>query len=177
MKVDRQQADDRAGGRRHADEEGLAPRRLIFVDHDVEAGEAQRAGHREQERRDPAEVLGRVQVGDVEHERRRDAEVDEVGERIELGAEARGSLQRPRDPSVETVEHGGARDRAHRPFDRPLHRQADRGQAKAEREQGDDVGDQEPERHRPEASAARRADALAIGARGRGPASFTPQLR
>ena len=59
---------------------------------------------------------------------------------------------RPSRPSS-TAARG---DRAHRPFDRPLHRQTDRGQAKAEREQRDEVGDQEPERHSPETATPRR---------------------
>jgi len=70
-----------------------------------------------------------VQVGDVQHQRRRDAEVDEVGKRIEFGPEPRGSLQSARDSPVEAIKHRRAGDRAHRPVDRSFHRQADRRQA------------------------------------------------
>ena len=78
---------------------------------------------------------------------------------FEFRAEARRSLQSACDSAVEAVKHGRPGDRAHRPFDRPLHRQADRGQAEAEREQRDKVGDQEPERHRPETATPRSCDA------------------
>ncbi len=152
--------------------------RLIFVDHDVEARETQSASHGEQERRDPAEVFGRVQVGDVQHQRRRDAEVDEVGKRIEFGAEPRGSLQSARDSPVEAIKNRRASDRADRPVDRSLHRQADRRQAQAKREQRDEIGDQEPQRHGPEAAARRRAkQPSAPGAGGRFRSCFSSAER
>ena len=102
-----------------------------------------------------------VQVGEIEHERRRDAEIDEIGERIELGAEPRRALERARDPAVEAVEHGGGDDGDDRPFDRALHREADRGQAEAERQQRDEIGHQQPQRHR----AGSRARGSAAGRR------------
>ena len=106
-----------------------------------------------------------MQVGDEQDEGRRDAEVDEIGKQIEFRAEARGALERPGDPPVEPVEHRRAGDGAHRPFDRALHRQADRGQAEAQREQRHDVRQQEAQRHRPEAAL---CDASAPPASGRG---------
>ena len=156
--------------------EELAPRRLIFVDHDVETRETQRAGHRKQERRDPAEVFGRVQVGHIQHQRRRDAEVDEVGQRIEFGAEARSAFQRPRDSPVETVEHGCGGDRAHRPFDRPsiAKRIAVKPRPSANSVIRLGIKSLSGTARRPRR---RAVAASAIGALGGRPASFTLQLR
>ena len=45
----------------------------------------------------------------VEDERRRHAEIDEIRQRVELGAEARGALEKPRDAPVDAVEDRGRR--------------------------------------------------------------------
>ena len=76
-----------------------------IVEHHVEPGQPQRAGDGEDERGQPAEALDLVEAPEIEHDARRDAEIDEIGEQIELGAEARGALERPRDTAVEPVEH------------------------------------------------------------------------
>ena len=111
VQVDRQQHRQRAGGRRDADEEVLLPVRPVgIVDHDVEARQAQRARHGVDQHHDPAERGEVVQAVHVQHEARRDAEADEVGERIELGPEARGGLEQARDAPVEAVQHCGDED-------------------------------------------------------------------
>ena len=48
-----------------------------------------------------------VQPPEIEDQRRRHAEIDEIREAVELGAEARGSLQKPRQPAVDGLEDGG----------------------------------------------------------------------
>ena len=101
-------------------------------------------------------LLTHVQVGDEQHESRRDAEIDEIGERIELRPEARGALQRARDAAVEAVKDGGADDGDHRPFDRPFHREPYRRQAETQSQQRYDVREEEPHRHRPKAPPAPR---------------------
>ena len=79
--------------------------RFGIVEHDVEAGEAQ--GHRdgEDERPDPAERPQLVQDEAVEDRAPGvDAEIDEIGQGIEFGAEAGGALEEARDPPVDAVE-------------------------------------------------------------------------
>ncbi len=65
-----------------------------------------------------------------DQERRRHAEVDEVGEAVELGAEARGRLQEARDAPVDAVEQGREHDGAQRQLVAPLDPHADRGEAR-----------------------------------------------
>ena len=87
-----------------ADQAGL----FRIIDHDVEAGEPQRAGNRKDHRRKPAEALHLMQAPEIEEEPRRDAEIDEIGKRIEFGAETGRAAQSPRDASVEPVENAAA---------------------------------------------------------------------
>ena len=63
-----------------------------------------------------------VQAPEIEDQRRRHAEIDEVGQAVELGAEARGALEHARDAAVDAVEHGGEDDRAERQFEPALDR-------------------------------------------------------
>ena len=67
---------------------------------------------------------------------------------FELGPEARGALEKPRDASVDPVEHAADDDGDHRRLVAPLIGQPDRGQPEAQRDQGDDVGDDRPDRNR-----------------------------
>ena len=84
----------------------------------------------------------------------RDAEIDEVGEAVELGAEFRLALDHARDAAVDAVEHGGEHDRRDRQLHPPFGGQPDRGQARADRQQRDDVGHQHPHRDRAKPAAA-----------------------
>ena len=67
----------------------------------------------------------------VDDQPRRAAEVDEVRQAVELGAEARLTLDQARDAAVEPVERRGEHDRRQRPFELVLERQADGGQPRA----------------------------------------------
>ena len=91
----------------------------------------------------------------VEHERRRDAEIDEIGEGIELGAEARGALEQARHPPVDAVEGGRDQDGEDGRLETSLEGKADGRQAEAERDQGDHVRGDDAERHRLEQAPAR----------------------
>ena len=104
-----------------------------------------------------------MQPPEIEDQRRRDAEIDEIREAVELGAEARGALEHAGDAPVDAVEHGGEHDRRQRPFELVLDRQPDGGQAGAKRQQGDDVGHQRA--HRNGAEARRGAACLCDRAR------------
>ena len=53
-----------------------------------------------------------MQLPEVQDQTGRDAEIDEVGEAVEFGAEFRLALDHARDTAIETVEHGGEHDRA-----------------------------------------------------------------
>ena len=117
----------RAGRRRHAGEEIAGPERAVrIVDHHVEAREPQRAADREHHRGDPADIAEFVQAPEIEDQPRRAAEVDEVGEAVELGAEPRLALDQARDAAVDAVERRGEHDRRQRPFELALEREPDR---------------------------------------------------
>ena len=119
-KIDWKKPDDRARRRGHSDEEILSPQRLVrILEHHVEAGQPKGAGHRKKQRGHPAEALDRMEIGDEQNKNRRDAEVDEVGKRIEFRAEPRSALESPRNSAVETVEDRRARNCADRPFVEP----------------------------------------------------------
>jgi hypothetical protein len=61
----------------------------------------------------------------VQDQARSAAEIDEVGQRIELGAESRGSFQHARHAPVDPVETGGEHDyRDHRRLEPALRRPA-----------------------------------------------------
>ena len=125
--------------------------RLGIVDHHVEAGEPQARGDGEHHRGDPAGGFEVVQSPEIEDQRRRDAEIDEVGKAVELGAEARGALEEPRQPAVDAVEDCGEHDGREREIVALLERHADRGEPRAQREQRDDVRHQRAHRDEPEA--------------------------
>ena len=84
----------------------------------------------------------------------RDAEIDEVREAVEFRAEFRLALDHARDAAIDAIEHGREHDGRHRQFHPPFGGQADRGQARADRQQRDDVGHQHPHRNRTKPAAA-----------------------
>ena len=97
--------------------------------------------------RDPAEAVQIVERP-VEHDDgRRHAEIDEIGEAVELGAEPRRGLEQARHPAVDAVEQGREYERRHRQIPAMLDAHADGGQAGAEPDQRDDARDQHPDRH------------------------------
>ena len=65
---------------------------------------------------------------------------------IQLRAELALRPQQPRDAPVEAVEHAGEDDRAKRLLPLAANREADAGQAHAQRQRGDRVGDHRAER-------------------------------
>ena len=75
------------------------------------------------------------------------AEIDEVGKAVELGAEFRLAFQHARQPSVDAVERGREHDRAQSPVEPPLDRQPDGRQSRAQRKQGDQIGQQHAHRN------------------------------
>src|SRR3984893_6452334 len=141
IEIKRQEPDYGARRRGHAGEEMRLPRRPVrIVDHDIEAGEAQRRRDRENERREPAETLYFVQPPKIKDERRSDSESDEIGEGVEFGAEPRGAAQRAREASVQSIENGGDNDRDDGGFELTLNGEPDCGEAHAQRQQGDEIG-------------------------------------
>ena len=83
----------------------------------------------------------------------RHAEIDEVGEAVELGAESRRALEHPREAAIDAIEQGGEDDGGHRPFELAFDRKPHPGQAGAERQQGNEIGQQRAHRNLPEATA------------------------
>ena len=127
-------------GRRHAREVRGLPLRLLDVDHRVEAGEPQAGRDRKHHGHDPTEAPWQAaETPDEDENGRRNAEVDEIGEAVELGAELRLGAQRPRQPAVDTVEQRGDDNERDRILVAQLDGHADRGQPGAEAEQREEV--------------------------------------
>ena len=100
------------------------------------------------------ERAGPVEQEGIEHERRRDAEIDDVGQRIHLRAELRRRLQHARDAAVDAVEEGGDQHHRDRRLEAVLEGQPDAGQAGADRQHGDQVGQHHAQRDFADARAA-----------------------
>ena len=79
--------------------------------------------------------LRNAEPPDEEEDGGRDAELHEVGERIELLAELRRGAEIAREAAVEPVEDDGEDDRGDNQVEAVLHRHADGGQPGAERQQ------------------------------------------
>ena len=142
-------------GAGHADEEiRRIGRPVRIVEHDVKAREPEAGADREYEHRDPAHRPQGSETPHVEHHPRRDAEAYEVGERVELGAEARGALQQPRDAPIEAVENRGNDDGRNRVIKAALDRHANRSEPEAERQERDQVRQQHSKWHRAETAPA-----------------------
>ena len=157
VEVQRQKRDNGAGWRRHAGKKMRLPGWPVrIVDHDIEAGKAQRRRDRENKRREPAETLHLVQTPKVKDQRRRDTKINEVGKRVEFGAKARRSTQHAGDPSVQTIQYGGGDDRDNGDLELAFDCETDRGETHAQREQGDEIGHDDAQRHRPQSPPARR---------------------
>src|SRR5262249_46473173 len=102
-------------------------------------------------RGNPASRFEFVQAPEIEDQCWRHTEINEVGEAVELGTEARGPLEHPSNPAIDPVEQRGKHDGGERKFKLVLHREPDRGQTRAERKQRDQVRQQGPNRDRLEA--------------------------
>ena len=121
---------------------------------------------------DPAEAARQAAEAPDEHDdRRRHAEVDEVGEAVELGAEAGLRLERAREAAVDAVEQGGDDDQRDGQLVALLDRHADGGEAGAQAEQREEVrhqhahgdlavAEQQPRRRR------RRSSSSSLGQQG-----------
>ena len=123
--------------------------RLLRKQRRVEAGEPEPRADREDERADPAERGEIVEPPDEDEDRRRDAEIDEVGEQVELLAEARGGAEIARQAPVDAVEDDGEDDPRDGEVEAVLDRHADRRQPGAKAEQRDEVREDGGERHQP----------------------------
>src|SRR5262245_36157956 len=148
LRVDREQQENGTGRRRHPNKVVALPRRKVgAVERHIEARKPQRRAHREYEHGDPAETV-QVLKRPVEHDDRwRHAEIHEVGEAVELGAEARRNLEQTGDAPIDAVEEGREYERCHREIPTRLDAHADGGEAGAESDEREDVRDEDPDRH------------------------------
>ena len=94
-------------------------------------------------RGDPPEIAKWVQAPVEQDETRRDTEVDEIHKTVEFGAEARRTPDHARDAAIDRIKHGGKHDRGERKLVALLEGEADAGEARTKREQGNDI------RHQP----------------------------
>ncbi len=146
---EREQGQPRPGRGRHAGEEALRvgrlrPQRLAGLGDGggVEAREPQRRAHGEQDAGDVAQRAYPLQRPQVEQDRRRDAEAQEVGQAVELGAEAARALEQPRDAPVQPVDDGGDHDEGRGLRPAPFQPEADGDEAGAQADQREQVRDQ-----------------------------------
>ena len=138
-------------------------RPIRVIERDVETGEPQRAGNGEDQRRKPAEAFELMQVPEIKDQARRDTEIDEIGERIELRPETGRAAQRPREAPVEPVENRGDNDDKNRDLELPFDGKTDARQAHRKRQQCHEVGQDDAQRHRPDAPPAHESEpALAL---------------
>ena len=113
--IDRQQYHHGTGRRGHADEEILLEVGPVGrVELDVEAGKPEAGAHGIDQCRDPAEGTQFVEQGEIQHHGGRDAEIDEIGKAVHLGAEPCGRFQEARHAPVDAVQNGGEDDGAKR---------------------------------------------------------------
>src|SRR4029079_13613970 len=147
-KIDRDegQACTRGGGHDGVEVRGFVPL-LYRAEPRVEPGQAQRAADRKRERGDPAEARRRLERPQEQDQRRRGPKGDIVRERIQLGPDPALGAEQARDAPIEAVEHAGKDDRSERPLPFAADREADAGQAHAQRKGGDRVGDHRTERY------------------------------
>ncbi len=87
-----------------------------------------------------------MQSPDIEQQARGDAEAHHVRQRIELGAELAGCIEKTRDPAIERIEHRGNGDGRHGKLPALQQGKPDRGHTGTEAEQRQDIGDQPVER-------------------------------
>ena len=110
-----------SAGRGHSGEEVLPVRLRGLLQHGVEPRKAEAVAERVEQRASKHEpdhllrhaVVTRTAGEPEEHEhRRRNPEVDEVGERVELSPQLRACLEEARDPAVHAVAHAGDNTRS-----------------------------------------------------------------
>ena len=92
---------------------GKEVRALDGVSLDVESGQAHPDADDVQERHRPPHAIQRPQSPLVGQHRRRHAEGDHVGQRVELNAEVGGGVSQPGQPAVEAVQDGREDDQHH----------------------------------------------------------------
>ena len=153
--IEGQQRQARTCRRRSAREEAVGPGRLVgIIERHVEAGKPQGAADGQHEADHPAQGAQRIERPDVQQDCGCNAEIDEVGERIKLGAEARRAFQEACEPAVHRIEDDRQHDAGHRQFIALLEGEANGGDAAAQGEQRDHVGKQVAHRHHAETALA-----------------------
>ena len=130
---------DEAGGGRAGQADEVA---LVGVPLDVETREAQRRGREVHEANGPTHAAERNQSPLERQHRRRHAERDQIGERIELHAEFARGPGHARDAAVEHVEHDGEADERRRCRDVAAHRVDDAGPAAEQVRKREQAGQQ-----------------------------------
>src|SRR5690606_39660025 len=143
--IERQHGEEGAGG--SGDPGEMRPsRRRWQVAVDVEPGKAEAAADREDEGEDPAETR-RVAEGEEEDEKGgSNAEIDEIRQGIEFGAEGARDLQLAGEKPVEPVDHRGEDDEERGELEILLEGEADGAEPGREAEDGDEIGQEMEER-------------------------------
>ncbi len=118
---------------------------LGFHGLDVETGQTNGAAGAIDKRHGPAGAARLMQRPQIDEHGRRDAEADEIGEAVELGAELAVRAEQARHLAVHRVEHGGDDDGDHGRLPVSHQREADRRGAGAQGKQRQPAGQEAPE--------------------------------
>ncbi|QTK79060.1 hypothetical protein AT6N2_C1286 [Agrobacterium tumefaciens] len=142
-KIDREKHQHCAHRRRHADKELVLPGGFHrALDHDVETCQTQAGGNDIDERGDPADGTRLIKQISVDDEGRGDAEIHDIGKRIHLLAEFGCRLHHAGDTAVDAIEESREQHHADGEFETPLESKAHTAQARTDRQNGDEIGDQ-----------------------------------
>jgi hypothetical protein len=76
---------------------------------------------RKNQRGNPARRFEVMQTPQIQDQRRRDAEVHEIRQTVELSPKSRSAFEHPRDPAIDAVEQGGKNDRRQCQFELVLY--------------------------------------------------------
>ncbi len=130
----------------------VLPRRLHrALDHDIEARQTKACGNHVDEGGDPAYRTRLIEHIDIDDEGRGDAEIDDVCQTIHLFAEFGCRLHHPGDAPVDAVEEGGKEHHAHGQLEPTFNGEAHAAQARADGQNGDEVGYHEAKGNFPQA--------------------------
>lgn len=114
-----------------------------------------RAGNGVEKRRDPAEGTRLIKHEGIEHQSRRYAEIDDVGERIHLGAELGRSLHHAGHTPVDAVKKGCYEHHHDGKLETVFKGQTNTGQTGTDGENCDDIGNDDTQGYLRQLRAAR----------------------
>ena len=117
------------------------------VQGDIEARQPQRHAQCERQHDKPAYGAQSAERPGEDDNCRSDAEIDEIGERIQLRSETRSCLEQPCYPAIDCIENGGQDNRPDRDIVAMLDGHADGGEPGAQCQQREHGRNENTDRH------------------------------